>query len=115
MHDVFILVVKGVGGGALVVTFAAICEGLSPKRFAGLFGAPPAVALAGIMIVLLDKGSHDAHENAVGMLAGCAGMIAYAAAVIPLLRRMPASRAAAAAVLAWTAVAAVVAVPVLAA
>ncbi len=93
--------------------FALLSEGLSPKRFAGLFSAAPAVAIAGLTIVLLDKGAHDAHQNAVGMLAGSAGMIAYAAAVVPLLRRLRASRAAVVALGAWTAMAALVAVPVL--
>jgi uncharacterized membrane protein (GlpM family) len=96
-----------------VLVFAAITECLAPKRFAGLFGAAPAVALAGLTIVLLDKGAHDAHQNAVGMIAGAAGMIAYAIAVIPLLRRMPASRAAVAGLGAWALVAAAVAVPLL--
>jgi uncharacterized membrane protein (GlpM family) len=98
-----------------VTLFAVLSEGLSPKRFAGLFSAAPAVAIAGLTIVLLDKGAHDAHENAAGMLAGSAGMIAYAAAVVPLLRRMRASLAAAAALGVWFAVAAIVAVPVLSA
>ncbi len=47
------------------------------------------------------------------MLAGSAGMIAYAATVIPLLRRLHAGRAAAAALGAWLLAAAIVAVPVL--
>jgi uncharacterized membrane protein (GlpM family) len=113
VHDVLILAIKGVAGGMLVLVFAVVSEMLEPKRFAGLFGAAPAVALAGLTIVLLDKGSHDAHQNAVGMLAGCAGMIAYAAAVVPLLRRMKAPRAAAGALVVWVAVAAIVAIPVL--
>jgi uncharacterized membrane protein (GlpM family) len=113
VHEVLILAVKGVAGGGLVVTFALLSEGLSPKRFAGLFSAAPAVALAGLTIVLLDKGAHSAHENATGMIAGSVGMVAYAAATIPLLRRMPASRAAAIGLGAWTATAAVVALPLL--
>jgi hypothetical protein len=68
-----------------------------------------------LTIALLDKGGHAARENATGMLAGSAGMIAYAAAAVPLLRRMRASYAAAAALGAWVAVAAIVAVPVLSA
>ena len=108
-----IIVVKAVAGGALVVAFALVSEGLEPKRFAGLFGAAPAVALAGLTIVVLDKGPHEAHQSSVGMLAGCAGMVAYAVAVVPLLRRMRASRAATVALSAWFAAAAVVAVPVL--
>ena|SRR5436309_3074595 len=113
MHEVLVLAVKGLAGGCLVVAFALLSECLSPKRFAGLFSAAPAVALAGLAIVLLDKGAHDAHQQAVGMLAGCAGMIAYAAATIPLLRRLRASRAAALGLAAWVVPAAVVAVPVL--
>ncbi len=113
MHDVLILLAKGLAGGGLVVVFSLLSEGLSPKRFAGLFGAAPAVALAGLTIVLLDKGAHDAHQSAVGMLAGTAGMIAYATVAIPLLRRRPAASAAAAALGAWTSVAALLTVVVL--
>ena len=113
MHQVVILATKGLAGGCLVVVFALVSEALEPKRFAGLFGAAPAVALAGLVIVLLDKGTHDAHEDAVGMLAGCAGMIAYAAAAVTLLRRLTATRAAATALVAWVVPAALVAVPVL--
>jgi hypothetical protein len=48
LSDPVILVIKGVAGGSLVVAFALLSEGLSPKRFAGLFSAAPAVALAGL-------------------------------------------------------------------
>jgi uncharacterized membrane protein (GlpM family) len=113
MHDVAILALKAIAGGTLVLVFAAISEALAPKRFAGLFGAAPAVAIASLTITVLDKGDHDAHQSSVGMLAGAAGMIAYAAVVVPLLRRHPATRAAAVALSAWVAVAAVVAVPVM--
>jgi hypothetical protein len=113
VHDVLILGIKGLAGGTLVVTFALLAEGLSPKRFAGLFSAAPAVAVAGLALALIDKGAHDAHQEAVGMLAGGAGMIAYAATVIPLLRRRHAWRATAPALGAWLLAAAMVGVPVL--
>lgn len=113
MHDVAILAIKAVAGGALVLAFALISETLAPKRFAGLFSAAPAVAIAGLIITLLDKGAHDAHQSSVGMLAGTAGLVVYAAAVVPLLRRTPASRAAAMAISAWLLVAAAVEVPVM--
>lgn len=96
-----------------MVAFALLSQGLSPKRFAGLFSAAPAVAIAGLTITVLDKGAHDAHQNAVGMIAGSAGMVAYAASVIPLLRRLGAARAAFAGIGAWALGAAIVAVPVL--
>lgn len=63
--------------------------------------------------MLLDKGAHEAHQSAVGMLAGSAGMIAYAAVAVPLLRRMRASGAAIASLGAWFLVAGVAAIPVL--
>ena len=107
------LLVKGLFGGCLVAVFALLSESVSPKRFGGLFGAAPAVAIAGLAITLLDKGAHDAHLSAVGMIAGAVGMIAYAAVAVPLLRRMRASIAAVPALGAWAAVAAVVAVPLL--
>jgi uncharacterized membrane protein (GlpM family) len=113
VHDAVILVIKGLVGGALVVAFALLSQGLSPKRFAGLFSAAPAVALAGLTIALVDKGAHEARQNSVGMLAGAAGMMAYAAVVVPLLRRVSAGRAAVLALGGWTLVAAVVAVPIL--
>jgi len=39
MHDVVILVVKAIAGGALVVLFALVSEVVQPKLFSGLFGA----------------------------------------------------------------------------
>jgi uncharacterized membrane protein (GlpM family) len=113
VHNVLILLAKGLAGGLLVVCFALLSEGLSPKRFAGLFSAAPAVALAGLTIAVLGKGAHDAHESATGMIAGATGMVAYAATVVPLLRRVRALRAAVAALGAWLLVAAVVALPLL--
>src|SRR5438270_13441080 len=91
MSDVVMLLVKGLFGGCLVAVFALLSESVSPKRFGGLFGAAPAVAIAGLAITLLDKGARDAHLSAVGMIAGAVGMIAYAAVAVPLLRRMRAS------------------------
>jgi uncharacterized membrane protein (GlpM family) len=113
VHDVAIILIKGLVGGLLVLAFALLSEALTPKRFAGLFGAAPAVALAGLAIVLLDKGAHDAHQEAVGMLAGAGGMVVYALVVITLLRRLPANRAALSALGAWFGVAAILSIPVL--
>jgi hypothetical protein len=71
------------------------------------------VALVGLAVAILDKGARDAHEAAVGMVGGSAGMIAYALVAVPLLRRMHAGFAAVAALGAWFAAAGVVAIPVL--
>ncbi len=113
MHDVLTLLAKGLAGGLLVLAFALLSESLSPKRFAGLFSAAPAVALAGLTITVLDKGAHDAHQSAAGMIAGAIGMVAYASAVVPMLRRTGALSAAALSLSAWLVVAVVVALPLL--
>jgi uncharacterized membrane protein (GlpM family) len=111
--EVLILAIKGLAGGTLVVAFALLSQGLEPKRFAGLFSAAPAVALAGLTVTLLDKGAHDAHQSAAGMIAGGVGMTVYAAAVIPLLRRTRPAPASLSAIGVWTLMAAIVAVPLL--
>lgn len=113
MHEVLILAIKALLGGTLVLAFALLSQSLDPKRFAGLLSAAPAVALAGLAVTLLDKGAHDAHQSSAGMIAGAAGMAVYAAAVIPLLRRARAPVASVASLGVWTAVAALVAVPLL--
>lgn len=113
MHDVLILALKGLAGGSLVVVFALLSQALSPKRFAGLFSAAPAVAIAGMIIALLDQGRTSVRAEALGMIAGAAGMVAYAAAAVPLLRRRSASYAVSMALAAWLVVAVAVAVPVL--
>ncbi len=113
MHDVVILGIKGLAGGSLVLAFSVLAQGLSPKRFAGLFSAAPAVAIAGLIVVLVDKGSHDAHQNTTGMIAGATGMVAYAAAAVPLLARARAVPAAALALGGWLTVAGLLALPIL--
>jgi uncharacterized membrane protein (GlpM family) len=113
MSNIAVLAIRAVAGGLLVVAFALICEGLRPKRFAGLFSGSPAVAIAGLTITLVDKGAQDAHESALGMVVGSVALVAYAAAAVPLLRKFRASMAAALAIGAWVVTAAVVAVPMM--
>jgi uncharacterized membrane protein (GlpM family) len=103
------LILKGLAGGTLVVAFALLSEALQPKRFAGLFAAAPAVALAGLTVTLVSKGATDAQKSSVGMLAGSAGMVAYAMAAVVLLKRTRALVASGLAVAVWIVVAAVVA------
>jgi Protein of unknown function (DUF3147) len=74
---------------------------LQPKRFAGLFGAAPAVAIAGLAIVLLGKPAHDARENSIGMLAGCVGMFCYALSTTRLLHSGHSLRGAVGGLIAW--------------
>ena len=113
MSNLAVLAIRALAGGLLVLAFALLSEGLRPKRFAGLFSASPAVAIAGLAITLLDKGAHDAHQNALGMVVGSVALVAYAAATIPLLRKFRASAAATLAISAWILTATVVAIPMM--
>ena len=112
MSEVLTIVVKALAGGALVVVFALISEAAMPKRFAGLFSAAPAVALAGLTITVLTKGAHDARDSSTTMMAGAAAMAVYAAVVVALLRREGSRKATAAAMAVWLAVAAALTIPV---
>lgn len=114
MSDVLTIVVKALAGGTLVVVFALISEAATPKRFAGLFSAAPAVALAGLTITVLTKGAHDARDSTTTMMAGAAAMAVYAAVVVALLRRKGSRTATATAMAVWLAVAAALTIPVVA-
>ncbi len=80
------ILLKGLAGGALVVAFALLSQSLKPKRFAGLFGAAPAVAIAGLALALASKGAHEARDDSLGMIAGSVGMLVYALATTKLVR-----------------------------
>lgn len=105
MHEALILVIKGMLGGTLVLGFSLISQGVSPKRFAGLFGAAPAVAIAGLAVLAIDKGGHAAQEAATGMIAGAVGMSAYAAVSVLTLRSQAGLRASLLALPVWLALA----------
>lgn len=113
MHDVWIVALKGLAGGLLVVAFALLSEALKPKRFAGLFSAAPSVAIAGLIITLADKGSTAAKADARGMIAGAIGMVGYALVVVPLLRRRRAPVASTLALGAWFLLAVGIGIPLL--
>jgi uncharacterized membrane protein (GlpM family) len=114
MKEVLTIALKALAGGVLVVCFALVSEAVSPKRFAGLFSAAPAVALAGLTITVLTKGAGEARDASVTMMAGAAAMAVYAAVVVALLRRTDSKLGSAAAMGVWTATAAVLTVPFLA-
>ena len=101
MSQALIVALKGLAGGSLVLAFSLLSEAVNPKRFAGLFSAAPAVAIAGLTIVLVSKGAHDARENSIGMVAGCVGMLCYAATTVVLLKRTRARTGTALGMVAW--------------
>jgi uncharacterized membrane protein (GlpM family) len=109
VSDLLVLAVKGLAGGALVAMFALLSEMLEPRRFAGLFGAAPAVAIAGLALTLAWKGAHDARESSIGMLAGALGTVCYALAIVALMRGVRPLVASALGLAAWVLPAATVA------
>jgi hypothetical protein len=107
-----LIFVKAVNGGLFVALFAVLGEMLQPKRFAGIFGASPAVALANLLIIALVKGDASARSAATGMIAGTIGLAVACAAAIPAVRRWGALRGSAFLWGVWTLVSGATAVPV---
>ncbi|MEV4381124.1 DUF3147 family protein [Streptosporangium sp. NPDC049644] len=105
MSQVWTIALRGLSGGLLVMAFALIGEMVSPKRFAGVFAAGPAVALAGMTVTLLFMGGRQVADSALGMIVGSVALVAYCASAVPLVRRLGALAGSAAAIAVWAAVA----------
>ncbi len=106
MKAVLLIGCKGLVGGAFVVVFALLSEAVSPKSFAGIFGAAPSIALASLLVTTADKGSHAAQVQSLSMTFAAAAMVAYCVAAVATVDRFGAVRGSALAFVAWAAVAA---------
>ncbi len=73
-------------GGVIVAVFSATGDMLSPKRFAGIFGAAPSVALGSLALTFLTKPARTAAVEGRSMLIGAVALGAYAVLVARLLR-----------------------------
>ncbi len=89
----------------MVVAFSLVGQVLQPKRFAGVFSAAPAVALASLLLTSLVKGSVTAIPQTIGMIIGSAAMILYCAVTLFAVDRFHALVGSLAAWLAWFTVA----------
>lgn len=87
MKELPLLAIRAVLGGTAVCLFALIGQMVQPKKFAGIFAAAPAVAVAALGISIATKGITIGTANALGMVAGAVGMIAYCLAGVFVLRR----------------------------
>ncbi len=105
MSPVTYVAVKAVVGGLMVVAFSLVGQVLKPKRFAGVFAAAPAVALASLLLTSLVKGPSMAIPQTVGMIIGSAAMIVYCAITLFAVDRFHAAVGSLVAWLAWFAVA----------
>lgn len=112
VNTLLLLAVRAVVGGALVVAFALVGEVVKPKRFAGVFGAAPSVALANLALVAGLEGIHKAGVQSRGMIAGGVAMVVACAVGVWSVRRLGALRGAAVMCAAWVLVAVVAKVAV---
>ena len=112
MSAALLICVKAVDGGLFVALFAVLGEMLQPKRFAGIFGASPAVALANLLVIALVKGDASARYAATGMIAGAVALAVACAAAIPAVRRWGALRGSTVLWAVWILVGAAAGVPV---
>jgi uncharacterized membrane protein (GlpM family) len=71
------LIVRFFIGGSVVSLFAVIADILKPKRFAGLFGAAPSVALATLGLTISADGKSFAALEARSMVGGAVAFLVY--------------------------------------
>lgn len=93
-------------GGLLVVVFALVGEVVKPKRFAGLFGAAPSVALSNLALVVAAQGTPRAVAESRAMVLGGVAMAVACAVGVHTVRRWRAVKGTGAVALVWLAVAA---------
>jgi uncharacterized membrane protein (GlpM family) len=74
-------------GGVVVSTFAVLGDVFKPKSFAGLFGAAPSLALANLVLTIVEKGATYSTVEARSMIAGALAFFVYACCVSYLLMR----------------------------
>ncbi len=74
-------------GGMFVSAFALLSDAIKPKRFAGLFGAAPSVALATLALTVKAQGKTYAGLEARSMMAGAAAFLLYSYCVYTLTIR----------------------------
>jgi uncharacterized membrane protein (GlpM family) len=106
MKDLPVLLARALMGGAAVCIFAAAGEVLEPKKFAGIFSAAPAIAMASLAVTAMTRGLPAVQASAIGMACGAVGMVAYCLVTVFVLRRIGATRGSIATLAVWAAVAA---------
>lgn len=75
------ILIRLVVGGVMVSSFALLGDVIKPKRFAGLFGAAPSVALATLVLTVKTQGRVYAAVEARSMIAGAIAFSVYSYSV----------------------------------
>jgi uncharacterized protein DUF3147 len=68
-------------GGTVVCIFSLLSDLFKPRRFAGLFGAAPSVALATIGLTVASQGKSYGATEARSMVGGAVALLVYASCV----------------------------------
>lgn len=100
------LVVRAVLGGLFVTVCALGGEVVKPKRFAGVFGASPAIALANLALVVGIEGTGKAAAESRAMIGGAVALVLACAVGVIAIRRFHALEGSAVMIATWIAVAA---------
>jgi hypothetical protein len=92
-------------GGVVVSIFAVIGELFEPKRFSGIFGAAPSVAIATLGLTFLQHGGPTVATEGAWMVVGAIALLIYSGVSAWLVGRekAPMWLAGCAAWLAWLA------------
>ncbi len=99
------LATRAVVGGLLVIVFSLVGEVVRPKRFAGVFGAAPSVALANLALVVAVQGTPKASLESKAMIGGGVAMVVACAVGVVAVRRFHALKGAGVMTAAWLVVA----------
>jgi len=86
-HSMSEVVVRFLLGGLIVSTFALIGDVFQPKRFAGLAGAAPAVALASLALAYSSRGAPYVAVEARSMAIGAIAFSVYGVACVFIARQ----------------------------
>jgi uncharacterized membrane protein (GlpM family) len=74
-------------GGIMVSAFAILGDVFKPKSFAGLFGAAPSLALATLVLTIVNEGPTYAAVEGRSMIGGAVAFFVYASCVSYVLMR----------------------------
>jgi uncharacterized membrane protein (GlpM family) len=81
------ILIRALVGGVIVSAFALLGDVFLPKRFAGLFGAAPAVALASLGLAMASNGKMYAAVEARSMIGGAIAFFVYAYCVCVVMMK----------------------------
>lgn len=89
MNQMWWIAGRALLGGLFVMVFAVVGEMLTPKRFAGVFAAAPAVAIAGMTVTVFHQPARGVRARHDRRLGGAGGVLPGGRAARPPPGRFP--------------------------